>query len=74
VADLLHDAELPGGFAYPSLIVRIVDLGLTNLEPWWILKETRCAIAWRAPREPGTHLRSWVRLLLAPTKLAKNPP
>jgi hypothetical protein len=39
VADLLSDAELPCGFAYPSLLVRVVDLGLMNLEPWWILKE-----------------------------------
>ena len=34
---LLPVEELPSGFMYPSEFMRVVDLGLTNLEPWWIL-------------------------------------
>ncbi len=36
MADLLGPAELPPGFAYPHEFLRVVDLGLVNLEPWWI--------------------------------------
>jgi hypothetical protein len=28
--------NLPEGFSYPSEFLRIVDLGLVDLEPWWI--------------------------------------
>lgn len=38
MADLLPKAELPDGFRYPPEIIRIIDLGLTNLEPWWIIQ------------------------------------
>ena len=38
MADLLSDSELPEGFAYPPLLVRIGEIGLMNLEPRWILK------------------------------------
>jgi hypothetical protein len=24
------------GFDYPSELIRVVEFGLTNLEPWWI--------------------------------------
>ncbi|GHF35346.1 hypothetical protein GCM10010218_15720 [Streptomyces mashuensis] len=34
---LLVAAELPEGFTYPPQFIRVVELGLTNLEPWWIL-------------------------------------
>jgi hypothetical protein len=37
VADLLPLIDLPGGFDYPGEFVRVVELGLTNLEPWWIV-------------------------------------
>jgi hypothetical protein len=37
VADLLAGDDLPDGFAYPSDFLRVVALGLTNLEPWWIV-------------------------------------
>jgi len=30
--------ELPNGFAYPKEFLRVVELGLTNLEPWWVLE------------------------------------
>jgi hypothetical protein len=38
VADLLPLVALPAGFVYPKEFVRVVELGLTNLEPWWILQ------------------------------------
>jgi hypothetical protein len=37
MADLLNVSDLPDGFFYPSGFIRVVELGLTNLEPWWIL-------------------------------------
>lgn len=38
MADLLGRAELPPHFAYPMEFLRVVDLGLTKLEPWWIIE------------------------------------
>lgn len=38
VADLLSISDLPPGFEYPRKFVRILDLGLTDLEPWLILE------------------------------------
>jgi hypothetical protein len=35
--NLLSENDLPRGFAYPREFVRVVELGLTKLEPWWIL-------------------------------------
>lgn len=35
--DLLTINDLPEGFEYPQEYVRIVELGLMNLEPWWII-------------------------------------
>jgi hypothetical protein len=35
---LLRDDELPTGFEYPRQFLRIVELGLMDLEPWWILE------------------------------------
>ena len=35
--ELLTIEELPTGFEYPKLFVRVVELGLTSLEPWWVL-------------------------------------
>ena len=37
MADLLPLNDLPHDFAYPGGFIRVVELGLTNLEPWWIL-------------------------------------
>jgi hypothetical protein len=41
MADLLSLADLPAGFEYPAEFIRVVELGLTNLEPWWILQGDR---------------------------------
>jgi hypothetical protein len=30
--------ELPDGFVYPKEFLRVVELGLTRLEPWWIFE------------------------------------
>jgi hypothetical protein len=38
VTELLPLAELPEGFRYPTEFVRVVDLGITRLEPWWIIE------------------------------------
>ena len=35
-SDLLLKEELPEGFSYPAEFLRVVDLGLQNLEPWRI--------------------------------------
>jgi hypothetical protein len=37
VGELLPESPLPRGFVYPALFRHIVDLGLTQLEPWWII-------------------------------------
>ncbi|MGY3676572.1 hypothetical protein [Streptomyces sp. TE33382] len=36
MAELLTSADLPEGFEYPAEFIRVVELRLTNLEPWWI--------------------------------------
>jgi len=36
VADLLTSVDLLAGFDYPAEFIRVVELGLTDLEPWWI--------------------------------------
>lgn len=38
MAELLSPADLPRRFEYPAEFLRVVELGLTNLEPWWILQ------------------------------------
>ncbi|MGW1197294.1 hypothetical protein ACWD4B_15875 [Streptomyces sp. NPDC002536] len=34
--DILTTTDLPQDFEYPAEFIRVVELGLTNLEPWWI--------------------------------------
>jgi hypothetical protein len=41
MADLLSTDDLPEGFEYPHEFVRVVELGLTNIEPWWIIDGDR---------------------------------
>jgi len=38
MADLLSVEDMPAGFWYPPSFVRVVELGLTNLEPWHVLE------------------------------------
>lgn len=37
LAELLSLSDLPDEFTYPASFVRVVELGLTDLEPWQIL-------------------------------------
>src|ERR1700722_13415076 len=37
MTQLLAVGDLPDGFEYPPLFIRVVELGLTSLQPWWIL-------------------------------------
>jgi hypothetical protein len=41
MADLITISSLPEGFEYPQEFVRVVELGLTNIEPWWIIDGER---------------------------------
>jgi hypothetical protein len=43
VIRLLSTSDLPTGFEYPREFVRIVELGLTDLEPWLVLEGERLA-------------------------------
>ena len=38
MADLLSVGDLPEGFAYPPEFIRVVELGLIDLEPWHVLE------------------------------------
>jgi hypothetical protein len=35
---LLTAADLPDGFEYPPQFIRVVELGLTDLEPWRVVE------------------------------------
>lgn len=37
MAKLLESAVLPPGFEYPREFLRVVELGLTDLEPWLVI-------------------------------------
>lgn len=37
MVELIPVNELPRGFRYPASFLRVVELGLTDLEPWWIM-------------------------------------
>ncbi|WP_406079284.1 hypothetical protein [Micromonospora sp. NBC_00858] len=39
MALLLGIDDLPPGFDYPQEFIRVVELGLTDLEPWFILDD-----------------------------------
>jgi hypothetical protein len=34
---LIDPANLPDGFSYPPEFLRVINLGLLNFEPWWIM-------------------------------------
>ncbi|MFD6141190.1 hypothetical protein [Promicromonospora sp. NPDC060271] len=38
MAELLSIDDLPTGFDYPPEFIRVVELGITDLEPWLILE------------------------------------
>lgn len=38
MASLLTSADLPDGFEYPSQFIRVVELGLIDLEPWRVVE------------------------------------
>lgn len=38
MANLLRIDDLPPEFMYPPEFIRVVELGLTDLEPWWIMQ------------------------------------
>jgi len=58
VADLLSSDDWPNGFSYPGLFIRIVELGLRNLEPWLILEgeALRLRVRGMRLRYPMRHL------------------
>lgn len=37
MSELLSPEDLPSDFWYPASFIRVVELGLTNLEPWHVL-------------------------------------
>lgn len=37
MVELLTLNDLPAGFDYPREFIRVLELGLVNLEPWWVL-------------------------------------
>ncbi len=41
MADLLSLTDLPDGFEYPRGFVHVVELALTQLQPWWIIDGER---------------------------------
>jgi len=61
--DLLLETELPQGFRYPRQFKRVVDLGLTDLEPWYLLegKPLRDTMSGLAERYPERKLIPFAR-------------
>jgi hypothetical protein len=51
VAGLLSIADLPGDFEYPPEFVRVVELGLTQLEPGWIIDGDHLRTRYRGLRK-----------------------
>jgi hypothetical protein len=44
MADLLMIGSLPDGFWYPRSFIRVVELGLVELEPWHLLEGAFAAV------------------------------
>ncbi len=61
--DLLSDDELPTGFTYPRQFIHIAELGLLDLEPWYVLQSNalRQAKAGLASRYPERNLVPFAR-------------
>lgn len=58
MTELLPVTELPEGFSYPPEFIRVVGLGLIDLEPWHVLEAERLRSrhAGLAKRFPGREL------------------
>lgn len=58
MAELLSVTELPDGFDYPPEFRRVCELGLTRLEPWWIIDGELLRDRYRGLRQryPGRDL------------------
>ncbi|WP_301130555.1 hypothetical protein [Streptomyces cacaoi] len=63
MCDLLSESELPDGFAYPPEFLRVVELGLTDLEPWWIFdgQQLRTRMSGLKSRYPERNLVPFAR-------------
>lgn len=61
--NLLTEKELPQGFNYPRQFNHVVELGLTELQPWYVLegKPLRDAMAGLAQRYPDRKLIPFAR-------------
>lgn len=59
MTELLPIEDLPAGFQYPPSFVRVVGLGLTELEPWEILEGS-----WLRKRMRGLGERFPTRVLV----------
>ena len=59
MVDLLTSSDLPPGFLYPHSFLKVVDFGLINLEPWYILEGERLNQRFR-----GLQLRYPTRVLV----------
>jgi hypothetical protein len=59
----LPSADVPDGFWYPASFVRVVELGLVDLEPWRILEGDLLSARFRglAARYPGRRLVPFAR-------------
>jgi hypothetical protein len=51
MTDLLTARDLPPGFSYPPEFIRVLDHGLTDIEPWWIIEGERLRIRFSGLRE-----------------------
>jgi len=58
VAELLKADILPAGFEYPREFLRVVELGLSDLEPWLVLEGEQLHLRHQGLRErfPGRSL------------------
>ncbi|SNQ47166.1 conserved hypothetical protein [Frankia canadensis] len=63
MAELIPLTELPAGFNYPSEYLRVVELGLTDLEPWQIIEGRMLFSIYNtlAERFPENHLVPFAR-------------
>lgn len=51
MVELLSSTELPDSFTYPRELIRIAELGLLDLNPWWIMEGTALRIRFADVRQ-----------------------